>query len=109
MFVIKLKTLLLYAAVLIISLIVGVASFYCLKGQTPHIVESFKENESVELPIIMYHGLTENPSKVNTYVIPCLLYTSRSLAATDMRFLRIQKHGMTQRRTASPWADILLP
>ena len=70
MFVIKLKTLLLYAAVLIISLIVGVASFYCLKGQTPHIVESFKENESVELPIIMYHGLTENPSKVNTYVIP---------------------------------------
>lgn len=82
MFVIKLKTLLLYAAVLIISLIVGVVSFYCLKGQTPHIVESFKENESVELPIIMYHGLTENPSKVNTYVIPVSDFES------DLKYLK---------------------
>ncbi len=34
--------------------------------------ESFSEDDrtSVELPIIMYHGLTKNPSKVNAYVIP---------------------------------------
>ncbi len=74
MFVVRLKTLVFFSVIFIISVVVGIVGFSSLRNNDSQFgfAESFSEDDrtSVELPIIMYHGLTKNPSKVNAYVIP---------------------------------------
>ena len=70
MYVIRLKTIIFFAVIFIASLILGIMGFRFLNGTAPEIITTAAEDsDSVELPIIMYHGLTKNPALVNAYVI----------------------------------------
>ena len=70
MYVIRLKTIIFFAVIFIASLILSVVGIKYLGGGAPQIISAAAdEPNAVELPIIMYHGLTKNPSKVNAYVI----------------------------------------
>ncbi len=84
MYVIKLKSLIFFAVIFIVSTGIGIFGISCLRSEAPHIIESFSEQteDAISLPIIMYHGLTENPSKVNAYVI------SVSDFESDLKYLK---------------------
>ena len=84
MYVIKLKTIIFYAAVLIISIVLGAVGFRFIGARNSEPAAAAAENETgaVKLPILMYHGLTKNPDKVNAYVI------SVNDFENDLKYLR---------------------
>ncbi len=65
-FVIRLKTVVLYLIVLLT--VCFTIHFYMAKPDSLPVHAEDRE-ESVEIPIIMYHGITENDKKISTFVI----------------------------------------
>lgn len=84
MYVVKLKTILFFSIILFVSIVIGACGVNHFKDNTPKIgaVETFGETNSVDLPIIMYHGLTKKDSNVNTYFIPVSSFEN------DLKYLK---------------------
>lgn len=85
MYVFKLKTLIIAAAAAITVLLLLTLGICRFAAPHSEAVSGFSEtgsDEYVELPILMYHSLTKNPSKVNAYVI------NVSDFENDLKFLR---------------------
>ncbi len=80
MYVIKLRTLIIYALAFVLSIALGAVGFRMIAAKEAE--PAAAEGGSVKLPILMYHGLTENQSKVNAYVIPVSGFES------DLKYMR---------------------
>ena len=86
MYVIKLKTLIIYA-VIVSTIIIGLN---CLQHDSIAVSEQAvpaEAAESVQLPAIMYHGITKERSRVSKYVI------SYDMFEADLKY--IQANGYT--------------
>ncbi|MCI5892351.1 MAG: polysaccharide deacetylase family protein [Clostridiales bacterium] len=89
MFVIRLRTLI--CAVLIGVISVTAAAFaavwICDSANAPGLVMPADTKAAVELPILMYHSLTDKSSKINTYTVLVNDFEA------DLKF--IKEHGYT--------------
>ena len=77
MLVIKLRTLIIYT--LITLLTVYTFEFFLSRNITAS--ASLSEDGNVELPILMYHGITEDKNKVSKYVI------SKNMFEDDIKYI----------------------
>lgn len=84
MYVIRMRTIIIATIIGILSTCVIVYGIAHSSGEENNIriVEPVSATESIELPIMMYHGLTEKSSQVGTYVIPTTAFES------DLKYLK---------------------
>lgn len=84
MYVIRMRTLVLSMIIAILSICVIVYGIVFSNGLDNNIgiVAPVATSGSIELPIMIYHGLTESPAQVGTYVIP------KSAFESDLKYLK---------------------
>lgn len=85
MIVVRLKTLIIWT--IIIMLIICTAVTYAVFQSNTEPAAAVDGDMSIELPILMYHSLTDKAAKINTYTV------SKDAFEADLKYLK--EHGYT--------------